>query len=200
MTEFVELTQMLFPFIINNIKECLLFEATYHLTTLVFVSLTKRHDHVVHALAIRKRNKDILIHITLVFIHVLDYRISHIHQHVHLALECFERSYSQLLYQIIITTAAEFGFIKRHLHCEHLKHVHHQCIVIERALGICNHRLRNIVNHIGDIYAKALTHQRMVAFCVNHITLLIHHIIVFKQVLTNAEVVFFHFLLRTFNR
>ena len=40
----------------------------------------------------------------------------------------------------------------------------------------------------------------MVAFCVDHITLLVHHVIILDEALTNTEVVLLHFLLCTLDR
>ena len=39
----------------------------------------------------------------------------------------------------------------------------------------------------------------MTALFVNHRALLVHHIIVFEEALTDTKVVFFHLLLRTFD-
>src|SRR5690606_38181081 len=39
----------------------------------------------------------------------------------------------------------------------------------------------------------------MLTFAINHITLLVHHVIILKEALTYAEIVFFNFLLRTLN-
>ena len=52
-----------------------------------------------------------------------------------------------------------------------------------------------VPDHIGDIHADTLSHERMTATFVNHLTLLIHDVIVFEEALTDSEVVLLHLLL-----
>ena len=48
---------------------------------------------------------------------------------------------------------------------------------------------------IGDVHADALTHQGVAALLIDHGALLVHHVVVFQQALTDTEVVFLHLLL-----
>ena len=51
--------------------------------------------------------------------------------------------------------------------------------------------------HVGNVGANAVTVQCVAAALINDLTLRIHHIIVFEQALSNAEVVFFDLFLST---
>ena len=56
-----------------------------------------------------------------------------------------------------------------------------------------------IPNHVGNVHANTFTHQGMAATLIDDLTLLVHHIVIFEQTLTDAEIVLFHLLLGTFD-
>ena len=89
--------------------------------------------------------------------------------------------------------------IKRQLHTERSEHIHREVLIVVGSAVTLHDILDRFINHIHDIDADAFAHQRVVAARINHLALSIHHVIVFKETLTDAEVVFFHTLLRVFD-
>ena len=64
--------------------------------------------------------------------------------------------------------------------------------------------LLNDVDHavpddVGDVHADALAHESVTTLLVDNGTLLVHHVVIFEQVLTDTEVVLLDLLLRTLN-
>ena len=102
--------------------------------------------------------------------------------------------------QDILTARTEGIFSKRNFHCKYLHDIQLECLVVHRRACLRDKRISSVINHIGDIHTNTLTHKRMVAFCVDHITLLVHHVIILDEAFTNTEVVLLHFLLCTLNR
>ena len=56
-----------------------------------------------------------------------------------------------------------------------------------------------VPNDIGDIHTNTLSHQGMTALLIDNSTLLVHHIIILNQALTDSKVVFLNLLLGTLN-
>ena len=56
-----------------------------------------------------------------------------------------------------------------------------------------------VPDDVGDIHTDTLTHQGVATLLVDHGTLLVHHIIVLDQTLTDTEVVLLNLLLGTLN-
>ena len=83
----------------------------------------------------------------------------------------------------------EFLLIERHFHGKNLEHLHRQVFVIARTVIGIGQRLYRVIEHIHNIDADTFSHQSMVTLGINHITLCIHHIVVFEQSLTDSEVI-----------
>ena len=56
-----------------------------------------------------------------------------------------------------------------------------------------------VPNHVHDIHTDTFAHQSVAAFGVHYCTLFIHHVVIFQQAFTDAEVVFFHTFLCLFD-
>ena len=130
---------------------------------------------------------------SLCLVNLLNHRIGNLSHTFSLALEESHSRFESHFCQSLTLLVAEIVFIKRNFHCQCLKHFH---------LGIFVSRLLNCIgttvpDHICDIHTDTFSHQRMTTFRVNYRTLLVHHVIVFQQTLTDTEVVFFHLLLST---
>ena len=57
----------------------------------------------------------------------------------------------------------------------------------------------SIPDDIRYVHADAFTHKGVTALVIHHRTLLVHHIVVFQEALTDTEVVFLNFLLCSFD-
>ena len=56
-----------------------------------------------------------------------------------------------------------------------------------------------VPNHVGDIHADTLTHEGVVALFVDDRALLVHHVVVFEEAFTDAEVILLDLLLCAFD-
>ena len=52
-----------------------------------------------------------------------------------------------------------------------------------------------VPDDVGDVHADALTHESVTTLLVDNGTLLVHHVVIFEQVLTDTEVVLLNLLL-----
>ncbi len=57
----------------------------------------------------------------------------------------------------------------------------------------------SIPDYVGYVHANALTHKGVAALVIHHSTLLVHHVVIFQEALTDTEVVFLNFLLCPFD-
>ena len=133
---------------------------------------------------------------SLVLIYLLDNRIGDLSQTFSLALEVLHRDVESLFSQLILLLVAEFLFGKWSFHSQRLKQFHLAAfeIIVFDSVGA------TIPNHVHDIHTDTFTHQSVATFRVNNGTLLVHNVVIFQQSFTDTEVVFFHLLLRTFDR
>ena len=93
--------------------------------------------------------------------------------------------------QIFRIASDEFFFSERTFHRQVLQEVFLATYIIVRVDDVDT----SIPNDVGDVHSDTFSHQGVAPFLVNHGALFVHHVIVFQQMLTDTEVVFFHFLL-----
>ena len=194
--EVVQLTKMLFPFIVDHIEQHAFLELFDHLFAVRLSRRFEVHGDVIYFLSVRDRNQDILVHLTLGLIHILDLRIGDLHEFIHTAFETVEGSLSQLFGELIFLAATELVLVKRNLNRKSLHHVELKSLVVVGSTGIRKNSFGRLVDHIRDIHTDTLSHQGVTTLCVDEVTLLVHHIVVFDQALTDTEVILLHFLLR----
>ena len=190
---------MFFPLVVDDIEQHAFLKLFHYLFAVRLGSGFEVDGDVIYFLAVRDRNQNILVHLPLRLIDILDLRIGNLHQFVHTAFETLQGSLCYLLAQFIALAAGELLFAERQFDGESLHHVVLQTLIIARLTGFVQDAFSRLVDHVRDIYADAFTHQGVAAFGVNQVTLLVHHVVVFDQAFTNAEVVLFHFLLRPFD-
>ena len=133
---------------------------------------------------------------SLVFVHLLDNRISDLRHTFGFAFEEFHSGVECLVGQFLFLLVTECFFRERSFHGKRLEQVHFAVLISRSFDGVD----ATVPNHVHNIHADTLTHQSVAAFGVDHGTLFVHDIIIFQQTLTDTEVVFFHLLLRTFDR
>ena len=195
MLQFIQFTEVLFPCLVDNVQQDRLFKRFYHFLTLAVVSGFQAARDVVHALTVRDGDKDILVHVSLGFVYLLDYRISNLCHAVRLALELFHCHIEGCFSKLFLLFVTELFFVERHFHGKSLQEVHFAVFVIGSFNGCGN----TVPDHIYDIHSDTFTHQGVATLGIDNCTLLIHHVIIFQQTLTDTEVVFFHLLLCTLN-
>ena len=132
---------------------------------------------------------------SLHLIYLFDNGIGNLGHTVCLALEVVHCRFKGFLSKIFFSHLVVLLFCEWYFHCQCLQYFHLHIIKVAQFYSIS----ATIPNHIHDIHTDTLTHQGMTTFGINSHTLFVHHIIIFQQAFTNTEVIFFHFLLRTFN-
>ena len=132
---------------------------------------------------------------SLRFVYLFDDRIGYLCHTFCLAFEEFHGNVKSSVCQFFFLLITEFLFGERYFHGKCLEHIHLAVFVVGRFNGIGT----TVPNHVHDIHADTFAHQSVAAFGVDYCTLLVHHVVIFQQTLTDAEVVFLNFLLCTFN-
>ena len=191
----VQLAEVLFPGLVDDMQQDALLERLHHFLAFAFIGGFQIAGNVVHALAVSDGNQDVLVHVSLVLVYLLDDRIGNLCHAVGLALEELHCGIESLVGQLFFFLFLEFVFGERGFHGQCLEHVHLAVLVVGSLYGIDT----AVPNHVHDVHADAFAHQGVAAFGVDHGTLLVHHVVVFQQAFTDAEVVFFHFLLGPFD-
>ena len=80
------------------------------------------------------------------------------------------------------------------------KHFKLKLVKISVTIKLRCNQTTTIIKCIIKIQRQSLAKQGITTTGINNFTLRIHYIIIFKQTLTNTEVVFLYFFLRTLNR
>ena len=197
--EFVQLAQVLFPLVVNHEEQHTFLKLAHNFAALGLVSGFEINSHVVRTFAVSDWNEDILVHSTTLLINVLDDRVCYFLQGIHATFEGLHCLLSQFICQHILFGCAELLLGKWHFHSKDLHHIHLQSLIVHHLASISKHRSGSIVNHIGDIHTYALAHESVVAFRIDDITLLVHHIIILNEAFTNTKVILFYLLLCTLN-
>ena len=133
---------------------------------------------------------------SLSLIHLLDNRISNLCHAVSLALEQIHGYIESLFCEFLFLLVAELLFAEWSFHSECLQEVHFAVFVV----GSFNSSGNTIPDHVHDVHADTFTHQGMTTLGIHNGTLFVHYVIIFQQAFTDAEVIFFHLLLCTFDR
>ena len=64
---------------------------------------------------------------------------------------------------------------------------------------LANNGVHHLSTQIGDSFADIIGIQQTITLCIDYLTLIVSHIIVFEQVLTNIEAATFDFALGLFD-
>ena len=83
----IKVTQVFLPSLIYSVEQNSLLELLNHSLALSLVGLLEVYRYVIHHLAVSERNNDALIHLTLLLINVLNYRIGYLGSALTLARE-----------------------------------------------------------------------------------------------------------------
>ncbi len=196
MAQLVEVAQVLLPFVVDDVQEYRFLERLDNLLALRLVGSLEVARYVVDTPSVGDGNQDVLIHLSLVLIHLLDHRIGNLRNPVAAAFELCHCRIERLVCQCLLAVFAEVLFRERSLHGEDAQDLHLAVVVVCQVYGIHG----TFPNHVGDVHSDAFAHQRVAAFLVDHRALLVHHVIIFQQVLADAEVVLLDLLLCAFYR
>ena len=191
MFQFVEFAEVLFPGFVDDVEQDALLKGLDHLFTFALVSRLEAAGDVVHALAVGDGDEDVFIHLSTLFIDLFDDGIGYLCHPFGLALETLHRLFEGLLGQLLTILFAELLFGEGGLDSQALQEFELAILVG----GYLDSRCCAIPDHVDDIHTDTLTHQGVATLGVNHATLLVHHIIVLQQTLTDTKVVLFHLLL-----
>ena len=194
------MSEVLLPFVVNDEEQHAFLKLLHYLLAMRLCRLFEVNGDIIDLLTVRDRDEDILVHLTLGLVDILDHRIGNLRQLVHTTFEAVECRLSQLFTQHLALTVTESVLIKRHLNRKSLHRIELQPLVVISRTGIGKDILCRLVDHIRDIHTDTLSHEGVTTLGVNEVTLLVHHIVVLNQTLTDTEVILLHFLLRTLDR
>ena len=188
LTQLVEFAQMHLPCFVDGHQEHHLFPRFRYRLTFAVDSLTEIASDAIDAAAVGDR------HSHKAFSAVLGcdsryHRHRHLCQAFLLVIECFHHLFVEQIDTFLCVELAIFFGAERHIDGKCGHHVHLEFIVVAVAF---HHIFHGALQHFHNVETHTLAHKCVVAAGVYHITLHIHHVVVFEQVLTHTEVVLFH--------
>ena len=193
MTQLVKQTQVLLPCIVDDVQHYHAFKLLYNVLCLCAVSLLEIARNIVYTLAVGDRHHDALIYCTLVLLYLLDDRPSNTLDTVGLALECSHCALEGALLKVFTLCIVKLFLAERTLHSQNLKELLAASLIVVLLNDIDN----TVPDNVCYIHTDTLAHKSMATLLVYYSTLLVHHVIVLKQVLTYTEVVLLNLLLST---
>ena len=124
---------------------------------------------------------------------MFDDRVSHSLNTVGLALEGLHSQLESVLFEVLTRFLDELLTAERAFHGKDLQELFLASFIVV-GLDDVHH---TVPDDVRDIHTDTLTHQGVTALLINNGTLLVHHIIVLEQTLTDTEIVLLHLLLGT---
>ena len=195
MAQLVEGTQILLPRLVDDVQQHLLLELLDNRLAVALVSLLQIAGDVIHLAAVGQWHHDALVHLALRLKYLLDDGTSHLADVLGLAAEGIHHLLEGILLQLVALLVEELLVGERHLHGEDMQ----EFLLASLVVVVLDDVDHTVPHDIGNIHADALTHQGVAALLVDDGTLLVHHVVVLQQALTDAEVVFLDLLLGTLN-
>ena len=131
---------------------------------------------------------------------ILDHRERLFSDSLRLTTECIPNLLVQSLSQIVGRSLLEILFFYIKVNGKIFQHIHTEAFQIISILVFFHQCLANIIHIVGNIHSDSLSQQSVTSLLVDHLTLRVHHIVIFQQTLTNTEVIFLHLTLCTLDR
>ena len=193
--QLVELTQVLLPRIIDDMQEDSFLKFLDDSLRLTFVCLFQVAGDIKHSATISQRNHNALKPVTLSLIDLFDDRVSHSLDSFCLSIEITNGSLESILRQHLSRLIDELIVGEWCLHRQDVQEFLFASLIIV-VLDDVDHA---VPDDVGNIHTDTLSHQGMTTLLVDNSTLLVHHIVIFNQSLTDTEVVLLNLLLGTLN-
>ena len=193
--QFVEGTEIFLPCVVDGVEQDGFLEGDKDGVALGLVGFLERNADLIYTATIGNGHEDVLVHAAFGFIHFLDDREGHSGEASTTLLEGLDDDVECFIFQFMTTLGFKGLHIERNLHGEDAQEVFFAALIIAIAEDV-NH---TIPNHVGNVHTDSFTHEGMTTALVDDLSLLVHHVIVLKQTLTDTEVVFLDFLLGTFD-
>ena len=189
---------MLFPGIVDNRQAQPFLNGRNDFLTVRLQALLDIGHDVERLAAVGNRDGDVLEAVALPFVHRLDDGIGGAHDGLRLLLvsliDGLEDGFRQLLFLHRQRLVLPYG----RRHAERADETAVEILVVAAVLEFGHLVLHRVVHHVGDVKAEPVAVERVTAFLVDDLALGVHHVVVFQQALTHAEMVLFHLLLRPF--
>ena len=168
----------------DSLAECL-----RKFLTIRLISLLQIKGEVKNLTSVSNRDCDIFPSVTLCLVNILDERINLGDHRIHPAVinlihMLYEASLKIFTLSLSIESLIESRIDRK------LRHKIVGEIVVIHALGIVHDNLCSIYHHIHDVDFDSLSGNRVTSSGIDSLTLIVHHVIVLEQSLTDTEVVF----------
>ena len=195
--QFVELSEVLLPRLVDEVQEHDLLESEHDGLALCFVGLFERQGYLIDSASVGDRHTDVLVHLSMLLIDLLDDRPCRLSQLVGLGLEGGNHGIVSPVFQAFAAFALKLLGSERRLHGHNGEELLADALVFAIVLDDVD---TAVPEDVGDVHADAFTHQGMTAALIDDAALVVHHVVVLQQALTDTEVVLLHFLLGAFDR
>ena len=131
---------------------------------------------------------------SLSFIHLFDDGLGHSLYTFRTAVETLNHSLEGILGELLSRLVDILLTGEGHLHRQHMQELFLTPLVVT---GVLDDVYHTVPDDVGDIHADTFSHECVATLLVDDRTLLVHHIIVLNQTLSDTEVVLLHLLLGT---
>ncbi len=130
---------------------------------------------------------------------ILDYRRCHINDALAAAVEGLAGCSVDAVGFLFVAHVAKLLLGEGKFDSEHTHNLHRQILIVGGLVVVNNQVLDEVVGHVGDIDAYTFAQQSVVTTVIDVCALLVHNVVILKQALTDAEVVFFNTFLSVFD-
>ena len=198
LAQLVQVAQVLFPQLVDAVEQQLLLPLLYQAAAFGADGLLKVEEDAEDALAVGDG------HGTYAGLAAFD-RLAHdghdnLLDALALAVEGLHSQGVQCLGAGLLVHRGVFLLGKRGLDGEYLHQLHLQVVIVGGLAVVVDKVLDGVEDHVGDVDADALADEGVVTQGVDEGTLLVHHVVIFEQVLADAEVVLLDALLGLLDR
>ena len=190
---------MLLPVLIDLIQDDGPAQRFRNLAAFRFIGLLEIHGQVQHPLSVGNRNGNVLIHGSLLLVHLLDDGVHLLHQGIHSAVIDLLHMGAKPVGDILRLGVLIEILVEAQVDREGRDDVFLESLVVHAVRLLGDDRSR-IGHHVLDINLDAFARQGVAAAGIDSLALVIHHIVILERTLTISEMILFHPFLCRFDR
>ena len=180
--------------LINLIEDDGTAESLGDLLALSIVSFLKIHTECQHLASVRDRNRYVLVHIPLLLENHLDERIDLLGEGVHPALVNRLHLLAESVGELVALGVGIELLVESEVDGQLGHHIFLEILIRHSLRAACDDR-GGVDHHIPDIDLDPLTRKGVAPSGIDGLALVVHHVVILKESLTDSEVVLLDFLL-----
>ena len=189
---------MLFPVIVDIVKDDVAAQCLGYLLALCLVGLLEVHGKGELALAVGDRDGDVLIHLALLLVHLLDNGVHLLRHGVHTAGVDLLHVLCELFGNFLGLGIGKEFFVKAKVDGKLCDDEFLEFLVGHAFRLLCKNHC-GVSHHVLDVNLYPFTGKSVAAAGIDGLPLVVHHVVILQRALAVAKVVLFHLLLCRLN-